>query len=62
MLNSREDDGVVVITDWVVGEQGRLTIPAEKRDKYGIEPGDYVDGAIILDHLPDDAEDDTDSA
>jgi AbrB family looped-hinge helix DNA binding protein len=41
------DSEQVVITDWQVGSDGRLTIPAEKREKYDIVEGDYVDAVLV---------------
>ena len=48
-INQRDthrDGDVVIITDWVVKSDGRLTIPAEKREKYDIEEGDHIDGIL----------------
>lgn len=44
----QETDGLVIITDWKMGKDGRLTVPKDKREKYGIEKGDYVDGILVL--------------
>lgn len=34
--------------DLRVGAGGRLTIPEEKRERYGIEQGDYVDAVFTV--------------
>jgi hypothetical protein len=43
------DKTKVVATDLYVGEAGRLTIPEEKRDRYDIQQGDYIDAILFLD-------------
>lgn len=51
-LQETEDGTVgdlVVVTDAVVKSDGRLTIPAETRERYGIEEGDYVDALLMPD-------------
>jgi hypothetical protein len=48
-ISDRETDDdaeIVVITDWKVSSDGRLYIPQEKREKYDIEEGDYIDGIL----------------
>lgn len=47
---------LVIETDWVVGQDGRLHIPQEKRQEYGIEKGDLVDAVLVV--STDDAEED----
>lgn len=48
--DSDEDDEeeLVVVTDWTVKSDGRLTIPSDKREKYGIEEGDDVDAVMLV--------------
>lgn len=41
-----EGDEIVIITDWTVKSDGRLTIPSDKREKYGIEEGDDIDAIL----------------
>lgn len=45
-----EQDGkeTVIITDWKVGTDGRLHIPKEKRERYNIEEGDYLDASLVV--------------
>ncbi len=43
-----EDDEMVIVTDWKVKSDGRLTIPKDKREKYGIEEDDDVDGILMV--------------
>lgn len=38
----------VVATDLRVGASGRVTIPEEKRNRYGIEQGDYIDAVLFV--------------
>lgn len=42
------DEELVIITDWTVKSDGRLTIPGDKREKYGIEEGEDVDGLLLV--------------
>lgn len=46
---------IVVLTDWRVGSDGRLHIPKDKREKYDIEEGDYIDAILRIPTEPDDA-------
>lgn len=47
--NETDDEReLVVVTDWKVKSDGRLTIPSDKREKYGIEEGDDVDGLLLV--------------
>lgn len=39
----------VTVPDLQVGTDGRLYIPATTRERYGIEPGDYVDAVLVVD-------------
>lgn len=49
--SDEDDDGeLVVVTDWTVKSDGRLTIPSDKREKYGIEEGDDVDAVMLVDN------------
>lgn len=47
---SGDGDGteMVVLTDWTVGSDGRLHIPQDKREKYGIEEGDDIDAVLAV--------------
>lgn len=38
----------VLATDLRVGASGRLTIPEGKRERYGIEQGDFIDAVFIV--------------
>ena len=42
------DFDVAIETDWRVGADGRLHIPKETREKYGIEEGDHLDAIIRI--------------
>lgn len=42
------DDEMVVVTDWKVKSDGRLTIPKDKREKYDIEEDDDVDAILLV--------------
>ena len=43
-----EDKTRVLATDLRVGAGGRVTIPDEKRERYGIEQGDYIDAVVFV--------------
>lgn len=48
---SGSDDTVEVKAfDLRVGAGGRLTIPDEKRERYGIEQGDFVDAVFTVEN------------
>jgi len=39
----------VVAADIKVGKAGRMTIPESKRERYGIEQGDFIDIVLFVD-------------
>lgn len=45
---AEEDDESVLITDWKVRSDGRLTIPKDTRERHDIEEGDYVDAVLVV--------------
>jgi len=43
-----EQEQLVPVTDWKVGSDGRLHIPKDTRERYGIEHGDFVDAVLVV--------------
>jgi len=43
-----DDIEYVEANDLKVGAGGRITIPEQKRERYGIEQGDWVDATFIV--------------
>lgn len=43
-----DDDRLIVVTDAKVQSDGRISIPYETRERYGIEEGDYLDGVLVI--------------
>lgn len=43
-----KDDNILVLDSARVKSGGRITIPAEMRERRGIEEGDWVDAILIL--------------
>lgn len=44
----------ILVTDWKIGSSGRLTIPKPKRERYGLQTGDYVVGVLVPEPEGDD--------
>jgi len=49
-----DDIEYVEANDLKVGAGGRITIPEQKRERYGIEQGDWVDATFIVEHSEED--------
>ena len=58
MVDELDDDSKerVLATDLRVGASGRITIPESKRERYGIEDGDYVDAVFIVENKDEDGD------
>jgi len=49
-----DDIEYVEANDLKVGAGGRITIPEQKRERYGIEQGDWVDATFIVERSEED--------
>jgi hypothetical protein len=50
-----DDIEYVEANDLKVGAGGRITIPEQKRERYGIEQGDWVDATFIVERSEEDS-------
>lgn len=47
VVSTLDAESSIVLTDVQIGSDGRLTIPAEKRAKYDLGEGDYIDAVLV---------------
>lgn len=51
-----DDIEYVEANDLKVGAGGRITIPEQKRERYDIEQGDWVDATFIVERSEEDSQ------